>query len=212
MQLGNVTTDAAKDYGITFVRTQFNASQPATIQNGTHTEQVQVGQDDGGAPIFEAREVPTMVPNPALFATDFDYAAARIGAMVASAVDSWAKQADEASANPPPSADPGSVTSDWRPQAATDLNIYRAKLVGILTAMQMDYTARGEAANAAACLDAKAGVLVIDKAPGVVDAYQAVPGSRSGFDLAVKTRWLQIVAPAPALVKSDFSKYGGNTV
>lgn len=101
---------------------------------------------------------------------------------------------------------------DWRPTAVADLNELRAKLLGILSSMQMDYVARGQTANADAVLSAKDGVKVIEAAPGVQAAYLAQPGSRIAFDLAVKTRWAEIVSPAPAQVKSDFNKYGGNTV
>lgn len=101
---------------------------------------------------------------------------------------------------------------DWRPEAMADLNVMRAKIMNVLTAMQTDYTARGEAASAAACLDAKAAVKVIDKATGVVTAYTDTNGTREAFDLAVKARWAEIVTPAPLQVKSDFNKYGGNTV
>lgn len=101
---------------------------------------------------------------------------------------------------------------DWRPAAAADLNEMRAKIMNVLTAMQTDYTARDETANAQACLDAKASVKVIDAASGVVAAYAADPGTRAAFDAAVKARWLEIVAPAPSAVKADFNKYGGNTV
>jgi hypothetical protein len=101
---------------------------------------------------------------------------------------------------------------DWRPQAIADLNTMRAKLLGILSSMQMDYVARDQTANADAVLAAKDGVKVIETAAGVQTAYQTQPGSRAAFDLAVKTRWTEIVSPAPAEVKSDFNKYGGNTV
>ena len=57
MQLGNVTTDAAKDYGITYARQQYNASLPATIKSGAGEQ----------------------VPNPALVASDAAYLLARIG-------------------------------------------------------------------------------------------------------------------------------------
>lgn len=101
---------------------------------------------------------------------------------------------------------------NWRPQAIADLNVYRAKLLGILSSMQIDYSARDEAENAAAVLAAKDDVKVIETAPAVLAAYADQPGSRATFDAAVKTRWLQIVAPAPTQVKQDFNKYGGNTV
>lgn len=76
MELGNVTTDPTKDYGITFVREQHNSSLPPVIINGE-------GE---------------LVPNPDLMPSDYAYLLARIGSMV----DSWARQADLAVAPPPP--------------------------------------------------------------------------------------------------------------
>lgn len=101
---------------------------------------------------------------------------------------------------------------DWRPAAAADLNIKREQFLRILTSMQIDYSMKGQDANATACMDAKEQVKVIETAAGVQAVYQNQPGSRDAFDLAVKARWAEIVAPAPTQVKSDFSKYGGNTV
>lgn len=180
MQLGNVTTEAAKDYGITFVRQQYVAGLA----------------DD----------------HPDKTMTDWDYAWSRLGAMIAGAVDSWAQQAD-AAANTPPTGTPGGVTGgDWHPQATTDLNLMRAKLLGVLTSMQTDYTATSQADNAAACLQVKEAVKVIETSPAVLAAYLDPIGTRAAFDAAVKARWLEIVAPAPAQVKADFNKYGGNTI
>jgi hypothetical protein len=103
MQLGNVTTDAAKDYGITFARQQYVASLPEQVVDGENVEQVQVGTDDQGNPIMEERRTPRMVPNPARGMSDAAYLLARIGTMI----DSWAEQADMVS--PPPAPPPGTI-------------------------------------------------------------------------------------------------------
>ena len=75
MELGNVITDPAKDYGITFAREKYNASLPQTI-------------------LVDGEQV----PNPALLASDSQYLLLRIGTMV----DSWAQQADQVAPPPPP--------------------------------------------------------------------------------------------------------------
>lgn len=176
MQLGNVSTDPAKDYGIPFARQRYTDSLPNE--------------------------------HPDKNITDFDYFLKRIGDMV----DSWANQADADAYQPPTPQPGGGASADWRPQAQTDLNTLRAKYLGILTAMQMDYTARGETEKATAVLTAKTGLLSIEKTPVVVAAYTTIPGSRSAFDSAVQTAWMNIVSGVPVQVIVDFTKYGGNAV
>lgn len=112
---------------------------------------------------------------------------------------------DEISAMPPP--------ENWRPQAIGDLNAYRAKLLSVLSAMLTVYQAKGESTNVDAVVAAMEAVTVLETAPGTVrDLYMSADATRAEFDLAVKARWIAIVAPAPAQVKADFGKYGGNTV
>lgn len=101
---------------------------------------------------------------------------------------------------------------NWRPAAIAQLNLMREKLMGILSSMQLDYLRASLTTNEEACFNAKQLVKVIEQSPTVVAAYDALTGTRAAFDAAVKARWLQIVSSAPAQVKADFNKYGGNTV
>lgn len=103
--------------------------------------------------------------------------------------------------------------ADWRPQAIADLNVFRARRLGVLSSMLSVYQAKGETANVSAVVAAMEAVTVIESEAGAVrDVYLAPTSTRAEFEAAVNVRWAAIVSPAPAQVKADFSKYGGNTV
>lgn len=72
-----------KRYGIAAARALFNASQPATVNDGAGNQ----------------------IPNPALFASDEAYLTARCGDLV----DGWCLQADVANAPPPAPPPPGVI-------------------------------------------------------------------------------------------------------
>lgn len=68
-----VKLDEALRPGITAARLARNASLPQTVQNGTTTVPMLQGTDEEGEPVLVDREVPNMVPNPDLIATDEGY-------------------------------------------------------------------------------------------------------------------------------------------
>lgn len=99
---------------------------------------------------------------------------------------------------------------DWRAQAGIDRDAYRDRLLNVLSRMLSVYQATGDTTKRDVVLPVIEAVTTIKQ--DVQAIYDNPATTAAEYYAAVKARWLQIVAPASNPVKTDFIKYGGNTV